>query len=92
MSKRVGRAGPARARLRPDTFWPGTFQPVRLTGRAGLGHRATSQAQARPAHSRAGPQPVKARRALTGWEENEVKKDRKFTLLGFEPWLEHWNA
>jgi hypothetical protein len=55
MSKRAGRAGPARARLRPGTFWPGTFQPVRLTGRAGLGHRATPQAQARPAHSRAVP-------------------------------------
>jgi hypothetical protein len=40
MSKRVGRADPARARLRP-----GTFQPIRLTGRAGLGHRATSQAR-----------------------------------------------
>jgi hypothetical protein len=42
MSKRVGRAGPARARLWPGTFRSGTFRPVRLTGRAGLGHRATS--------------------------------------------------
>jgi hypothetical protein len=50
MSKRVGHASPAQACLHP-----GTFRPVRLMGCAGLGHRATSQAHARPAHSRVVP-------------------------------------
>jgi hypothetical protein len=55
MSKRVGRAGSVWARLQLSTFQPDTSGPVRLTGRAGLGHRATSQAQARHEYSHVVP-------------------------------------
>jgi hypothetical protein len=50
MSKQVGRAGPARARLRPDTSGP-----VRLMGRVGLVYRATFQAQARHVYNHVVP-------------------------------------
>jgi hypothetical protein len=88
MSKRVGRAGPAWARLRLGTFQPGTSGPVRLTGRAGLGNRATSQAQARHEYShvvsgRTGPQPVKTHHALTRVGRKIRKKALKsFTRAG----------
>jgi hypothetical protein len=64
MSIRVGRAGPTRARL-----WLGTFWPVRLTGWATVPHPRPKHGLHIVVSCRAGPQPVKARRALTGWEE-----------------------